>query len=225
MATLSELRTMVRDRVDEPSAAFWTDPQLNRFINEGAREVARRGEVLQTRDEITTVSGVQEYTLPTDVVRVYRVEYQDSSNQIWPLEFRDFNNMDSVWWTRQATTESSRPYWFTMWGYPPTLSIVVYPTPNTSDEVLRTFYYSVPDTITDNNATVPCPMGWEDLIVLYAEYVALRKDGDQRWQEAKSLFEQRINEMIGLTRRWSDQAGMVSERNSFQPGWLYNGDW
>lgn len=225
MSTLAELRVQVRDRLDEPSGAFWTDVQINKWVNEGAREVARRAEVLQTRDEIATVSGTQEYTLPSDVVRVYRVEYEDASNQIWPLEYRDFNNMDSVWWTRQATTDSSRPYWFTMWGYPPTLSIVVYPTPNTTADTIRTFYYSMPATVTQDNATIPCPQGWEDLIVLYAEYVALRKDGDQRWQEAKALFEERLDAMIGLTRRWSDQAGMVSERNSFQPAWLYDGGW
>ncbi len=225
MTTLSEIRQQVRDRIDESNAKFWTNTQIDSWINEGARDLARRGEVLQTRSTITSVAGTQEYTLPTDVVRVYRVEYEDSGGQIWPLEYRDFNNMDSVWWTRQATTESSRPYWFTMWGYPPTLSLVVYPTPANSDEIIRIFYYSVPANVTGDGDTVACPQGWEDCIVLYAEYVALRKDGDPRWQEAKMLYEERVDQMMNLTRRWSDQAGAIAVGTSFQPGWLYGDGW
>jgi hypothetical protein len=225
MATLSELRTQVRDRIDEATAKFWTDTQINSWINEGARDLARRGEVLQTRDEITSIAGTQEYTLPSDVVRVYRVEYEDSSQTIVPLEYRDFNNMDSVWWSRQATTESTRPFWFTMWGYPPDLKIIVYPTPANSDEILRVFYYSVPATVSGDEDPIAVPTGWEDAIVLYAEYVALRKDGDARWQEAKAIYEEKVSQLIDVTRRWSDQAGAVTAQTSFLPGWLVGGEW
>lgn len=223
MATLAELRVQVRDRLDEPSSAFWTDVQINRWINEGVRDVARRGEVIQTKVEIDSVSGAYEYDLPADVVRVYRVEYQDASDQVQSLEYRDFNSMDSVWWTRQKTTESSRPYWYTMWGYPPNLKLTVFPTPSQTDETIRVFYYSVPSAITGDNDTVVIPTGWEDMVILYAEYVALRKDGDQRWSEAKALYEERMGQMNDLTRRWTDQSDSIQYTGGFLPAWLYEG--
>lgn len=223
MASLSEVRVQVRDRLDEPSSAFWTDVQINRWVNEGVRDIARRCEVIQSLQEIPSVAATYQYTLPEDVVRVYRVEYQDSSDQVQPLEYRDFNSMDSVWWTRQKTTESSRPYWYTMWGYPPNLTLTVFPTPSISAETIRVFYYAVPPAVTEDNDELVIPTGWEDLIILYAEYVALRKDGDQRWQEAKTLYEERIAQMNDLTRRWTDQSDSIQFTGGFLPAWLYEG--
>jgi hypothetical protein len=224
MATLADVRTMVRDRLDEATARFWTNAQLDSFINEATRDIARRGEVLQTTSDITVVGGTQEYTMPTNVVRVHRVEHEDSSSMVTPLEYRDFNNMDAVWSTQQKNVQSTRPYWFTLWGYPPNLKIVLYPTPSESGDTIRVFYYQMPAAVTTDGGTVPVPQGWEDLVVMYAEYVALRKDADPRWQEAKILYEERLGNMLDVTRRWSDQAGAVTTGGSFLPAWLHNPD-
>lgn len=229
MATLSDLIDQVRDHLDEPDEEQWTNVQIRKWINEGVRDVARRGEVVQARATIATVSGTQEYSLPTDIVRIHRVEYQDASNQTTALEYRAFNNMDEVWGTQQRIVSSSRPYWFTLWGTPPTLKIVVYPIPSTTSDTIRVFYYSTPaDLATDGSDdadTVTVPQGWEDMVVLYAEYVALRKDRDPRWQEAKQIYEEKISQMIELTRQWSDQAGAITHGAQFLPRWLYAEDY
>lgn len=206
MATLSDVRTKVRDRLDESTATFWTDAQLNRWINDGMREVARLTETLQTTSDIAVTASDGTYTAPTDALRIYRAEFKPTGqSNVYPLEYRDFNTMDEVWWSSQTTTTGT-PALFTMWGFVPSLTIQLYPVPSVAG-TLKVFYYKLPTAVSADNDTIECPAGWEDLIVDYAEYNALRKDRDPRWQEAKGLFEQHVDQCTALTRRWSDQVG------------------
>jgi hypothetical protein len=224
VATLAEVRTQIRDRLDEAAARYWTNAQIDSWINEATRDVARRAEVLQTTSTITTIAGTQEYSMPSDVVRVHRVEHH-SGDAVTPLEYRDFNNMDAVWGTGQKQTTNTRPYWYSLWGYPPNLKVVLFPIPALSDDTIKVFYYRMPAAISGDSTTVPVPQGWEDLVVMYAEYIAFRKDGDPRWTEAKTLYEERLHQMLDVTRRWTDQAGAITTGTSYVPGWLHNPDW
>ena len=44
--TLLQARTEVRALLDESSANFWTDDQINSWLNQGCSDIARRAEVL-----------------------------------------------------------------------------------------------------------------------------------------------------------------------------------
>jgi hypothetical protein len=99
---------------------------------------------------------------------------------------------------------------WTAWGYPPSLKLVLYPIPSESSS-LKVFYYAIPTDIPIDGSTpnvdISLPTGREELVVDFAEYMALRKARDQRWQEAKTLYDEKVQSMIDQTRRWSDQAG------------------
>lgn len=207
METLLELRTSVRDRLAESIASQWLDPMLNRWINEGLQDVARRTETLQDWTDIAATVGLQQYTLPSNIIRVYRTEWRPTSGQVNVMEYRDFNNMDSVWWGSQTTAQST-PVLFTMWGFPPTLKMIVYPSPASAGS-FRVYHYRLPAVLASDTAIAEIPEGWTDLVVSYCEYMALRRDRDPRWQEAKSLYEQSVEQMLDMTRRWTDQAGMI----------------
>lgn len=221
--SLTGLITETRARLNEATAKQWSDVQLTVWINEGLRDIARRTEVLQARTNITAVVGTQEYLMPTDVVRAHRVEYIPSgSNQPnYPLEYRDWQNMDSVWWTSQGITRSTPSLW-TMWGYPPVLKLIVYPTPAVAG-TLRLFYYRLPALLVSGGDVAEVPEGWHDAVTDYCEYSALRRDADGRWTEAKGLYEQKLDELYTNTRRWADQAGSVEVNTNFVPAWLWNG--
>jgi hypothetical protein len=230
VATLNQLITEVRSRLDQivggPVPEQWSDAEITNWLNEGQRDVARRAEVLQANASIPTTVGVQQYDAPPDVIRIHRVEWSAGANQpIYPLEYRDFNSMDSVWWTSQAITQS-RPVWWTAWGFPPNLKLVLYPKPASSG-ALKLFYYRMPVDMVSDTDNADVPTGWEDLLVLWAEHVALRKDADRRWVEAKQLYEERLNQMIEITRRWTDQAdALQSYTGRLVPAWLHGGgDW
>lgn len=239
METLGSLTRQLRLRLDEMSARAWSDEALRRWVYEGACEVAKKTECLQTTTTIDVAGGDQEYDLPTDIVRVYRVEWiPDGDVRNVPLEYRDFNTADAVWWSNQSTA-SADPYMFTMWGFPPQLKLIVYPIPSGVGE-FKVFYYKLPtspfvnlddpdnpvpeeDEAAQDAATIECPEGWHTAVLDYAEYLALRKDSDPRWQESKALFEEKISDLVLTSTRWTDQAGVVvGYGGSALPRWLWD---
>lgn len=217
--TLGQLIEAVRESLAESTESQWDDDMLTRWINDGAGDIARRAEVLQDRNDVDCSDGVAEYTLPTDVLRIHRVEFWFDADPTlkYPLEYRDFQNMDSLWGINQ-TTENT-PSWYTLWGFPPSLKLVLYPVPS-ANGTARVYYYRTPNRQFSTTGTVEIPEGYHDLLVHYAEYRALRRDRDPRWQEAKSLYDEGLFHMIELTRRWSDQSGMIDVGTSHLPGWL-----
>lgn len=208
MTTLEDLRTDVRSHVDESIAVFWTDTELDRWVNEALREVGRRTETIQRQKSYTVVSGQEAYTLPDDMLRIYRVEYRRTTDYIQPLEFRPFNEMDSIWGFSR-TAGGASPEYYSIWSYPGEggQGLYIYPIPQENiNDGLRVFYYAVPRNLEADDDVAEIPAGWEDLVPLYVEYTARRKEAsDNRWREAYELFETRLKEMLKTTRNWSDQ--------------------
>jgi hypothetical protein len=230
VGTLQNLMGDIRSRLDEPSGRMWKDHELIRWVNEGLRDVARRAEVLQASTTIAVSAEDASYTAPTDAIRIYRVEWKATGDTaIYPLEYRDFNSMDSVWYSGQAIAQGY-PAFFTMWGFPPSLTIQLFPVPSEAG-TLNVHYYRLPAALVAEggsaNTTIDLPAGWDDLIVSYVEFCALRKDADPRGQEAKQLYEQTLEDMISRTRRWTDQSDSIQHGGTWLPGWLYGdgGGW
>lgn len=227
--TQKQLLLSLRERLDEEAQSAWKDTELRRWLNEGAKDIARRTEVLQKKATISAVAGTQQYAMSTDIIRVHKVEYtpSGSSQPIYPLTYDDFRNLDAVWWTQQALT-SGTPNFYTFWGFPPSLQIIVYPKPSQAG-TFNIYYFAMPTELaldgSQEASNLELPEGWEDAVVLYAEYMALRKDLRPEWQEAKALYEQMVNDLYSLTRRWTDQSGYISpDTASFSPfgfGWEY----
>lgn len=224
----------IRARLGETSStnSAWTDVELRGWLNEAVRDIARRTESVQNTTDVAFSAGTQEVTLAANILRVHAAEWKEGTfdpatgdTAIYPLEYRDFHTMDAVWWTQQAVT-SSTPALFTLWGYPPALKLVLYPKPYVAGEV-RLHYYEVPtDLATDGTAAstaLTIPEGWIDLAYEYVTYLALRRDRDPRWREAKEEYVEKMEDMLVQTRRWSDQGGVITPQGSFLPAWLVDG--
>lgn len=228
MTTQAQLLADARSRLDEPSQQFYADTEIRRWINQGLKDVARTCETSQTTKVVSLVPGQQQYTAPADTIRIYRVEYQDTTSRIAVLEYRDYNNADSVWWTTQLTVQSTPGMW-TAWGFPPNLKIVLYPIPGTPGSTIKVFYYQSPAELAldggDSNTAVSIPSGREEIVVDFVEYMALRKARDPRWQEAKGLYDEKVRAMFDQTRRWSDQAGTFDEASFPIHPFVWSEDW
>lgn len=224
MVTLAAARLALRERLDEASARQWKDTMLDRWLNEGAKDIARRAEVLQSTATIECEEGTQSYDLPADLIRAHRVVWtSDGEDASYPLEYRDFHSADAVWWTQQSVTQG-RPYLFTMWGAPGAVQAVLYPTPSVAG-TLTVLYYRLPADATLDSDTLDLPAGWEDAAYTYAAYQAMLQDRDQRWQAQKALYEERMEGLMQVTRRYSDQSGMsVIGDYPAVNGWLYEFD-
>lgn len=211
MQTLGELRADVRQRIDETNAAYWTDPTLDFWIAEACRDIARRTECLESVKVIPTVTEQIQYPAPDDAIRIHRIEYRDSGGSVYPLEFRPIDGMDNIWYTFR--TASGVPAFWSWWGYPmvnETSQLYIYPSPSeTLGEGLWVFYYRLPRKAEADDDPVDVPSGWEDLVALYCEYTARRKENSPQWRDAFDLYEGRIENLMGASRHFSDQATYV----------------
>lgn len=228
--TQAEAMLQVRSRLDEPSSVYWTDQDLRIWINDIARDLARRTESLRGTYSQAAVAGTRAYTpmwtATTQPYRIYRVEYTPTGQTTsYPLEYRDPNAADAIWGLAQNQTQGIPAIW-TSWGAPPSISIQVYPTPSVAGTILI-WYYRLPTILatadtSDQNDTIDLVEGWEDVLVDGVEYKAKRRDGDQDWQAAKQEYEQHIEAMMEATLRFTDAAGAVTTpAGGYIPNWLY----
>lgn len=231
--TLLQLRTAVRYAVNELTAALWTDAELNILLNNAVRDIARRAEVIQSfNTSITALAGTAKYSLPTDIVRVHRVEFVPTGQtQTYPLQASTYVEMDQNWGVNQSWA-GAYPQYFVIFGTPGfssganKLQIQVWPVPSQGG-TLNLFYYRVPTTMAADGDIAEIPEGWQDAVVLYAEGEAKRKNRDPSWVECKRMYEEKLSEMLEVTRRYHDQGAFItSGSGSMVPGWLYgNGEW
>lgn len=211
--TLLIARTALRERLSEPTAAAWTDAELNRFLNEGCREIAIRTEYIATSVDVNVAAGTYQVPLTgaAGLLRIHRAEWINtqslgSSDQIYPLSYTQLNNLDSVRGSGQQTM-TGIPSMYSTWGANVTSNspkIVLYPKPSSAG-TLRVWYYRTPVEATLDTDTLACPEGWEHIVYDYAEYRAKLKDGDQSWQVAKQDFETRLTEFKQMFARLVDE--------------------
>lgn len=228
-ATLADLIIDTRERLNETEAAFWSEDVMARWIWEAARDIARRTEWNKKTRYFDIVADQQAYELPDDWFRIHRLEYRQSTGNSWALEWQEFSYMDDIWLSSRET--SGQPQWWTLWGDEDgAQKLHLYPRPSDSiTQGLLMYYYAVPKRVNtdDFNAIVEVPQGWDDLIPLYVEVVARRKEArDSRWQEAQMLYEQKLAEFMKVSRHPTDQENFVSAGGLFggTPGWLTDGD-
>jgi hypothetical protein len=222
--TLQTALTAVRERLDEAGAVYWQDRELQRWLNEGCREIARKTEALRDTADIAATAGVGVYNTPADVLRIHRLEYtMTGNNTIYPLESTTVNHAEAMGWVNQDS--QGIPYIFFTWGFAGadgTPQLYVFPKP-TANGNLKVWYYRTPSEPTGQTDTFEIPQGWEDVIYAYCEYKARMRDGDQQWQAAKMEYQEKLDEMIVLTRDMSDAPTHITQGTSSYGPWWFDG--
>lgn len=218
--TLLEARTQVRDLLDEPVAQFWSDDQLNGWINEAAKDIARKLEWKRASASIAVAATTQTVTAPADVYRIYRIQYTEDGGgtDTYTVEFRGYMEMDQIWGINQEWP-GSYPLYYTLWKVPPTMDIILYPVPSAAGHLTVFYYQQIIEAVADGD-DIDVLEGWEDVSYDYAVYRALRKDADPRWQEFKATYEDKIVDMMTSTRTFQDQAGTFTTGQAALPSWL-----
>jgi hypothetical protein len=220
---LATVRTELRQQLDELSARFWADTELNALLNEGARDVARRTETGETFTQtIPAISGTMKYALPTNFLRAHRVEFQPISTgmpQVYPLQLATYYEMDQYWGSTQFQ-QRSYPGWAVFFGNPPNTIMQIYPVPSQNGN-FNLFYYALPSQLVADTDQLQVTEGWYDVVKDYACWKALMKDRDPRWQDYKQLYEEDLVNMIDVTRKHHDQAGTMTRGGFAQPLFPY----
>ena len=222
--TVAQAITQVRQLIDEPVAQFWSDTQLQSYINQGCADFARRTRTLRDKQQVVVGANVQNYTCPQNYYAVYRVEFQPSSTGqvfIYPLDFMGYNEMDEAWGVYQ-TFPAAWPQAFTLWGNPPNLQIRLFPVPDQSG-VLNVFgYRQSTDTILTTDY-IDVLQGYEEAIYEFGAYKAFRQDNSQSWQDAKNAYETIVMDATNNTGWYTDQPNTVTSGQSQWPPWAMTG--
>jgi hypothetical protein len=221
--TLGEATTEVRALLNEPSQLFWTDAQLQSWINQGCQDVARRAETLWQEVNINVVPYVQNYVFPQDFLNCHRAEYSiANSDQTFNLEYRGINQMDEIWGILH-NLPASWPQYFTIRGNSALgFFLMLYPAP-AAVGTMTVYYYRQAVTVTNVNAYIDVQDGWGDIVFDYAVYKAKRVNQDATWQDALQLYQGNLEQMINKTRNMTDQGEQVTTGIPNWPIYAYGG--
>jgi hypothetical protein len=229
--------------VGNPSARLYTDTEITEWVNDGLRDISRRGENLRTYDTTITIPAYGEnpaapipifalnlggISSSSDILRINRVEYQvgGDSSRVYRLEAATQNYMDNIWNVDQLSTMSYPSYWCTR-GYPGGTGrnayvIQLYPQAAQAGQ-LNIFYYRLPirtdPVVTPANYTVTLDLleGWDDVLIEYAQMKALIKARDPGWKDSQQRYADMITNIIDMASRDTDQPQYFAYDNMLTP--------
>lgn len=219
---LSDLRTAVRDRLDESTAAFWTDAQLNRYLNRAKDRVWSRVRALEedyfdtsrtSQDGSLTIlgetyaassfkitSGTSDYTLPPDFAEMRAMEVITSGYEWVLFRFRDLAK-DEFRAARMLTDNfSPSEFLVDIFGEPAQMRIA--PKSDTALDLRITYVARIADLSADTDRLLlpdPLYLAVEE----YATAMALKQDRSPDAAAYEASGDKIIAEAFGATRRQS----------------------
>jgi hypothetical protein len=223
--TLGTARTEVRSILDEPNPQFWSNAQLNSWLNQGAQDIARQAQALWMQTQVAAVPEQQFYPLPADFLGVHRIDYQlSNSDQTYNLEFRGIKTMDEIWGILHQLP-AAFPQAFYMWndtglpgGQP---YFATYPVVADNGQFIVYYYRNALPATTDSQLLDVTP-AYEDIAYEYAVAKAKRADRDPSWQESKALYDMQLQSMFNKTSRFTDQGDQFTSGTPNWPLYLYS---
>lgn len=175
--TRGELKALVSYWLDDLNFGYFTEDQVNLWLNNGLERLQRRligsGQRYYTKCAVTDcVQGQREYVLPDDFRKIQRLEliisgYATTQEQRRPLTFVTLNQQDLL------STLLGPPARYTIRKN----RIQVYPAADSNIYKLRMYYtYEVFPMVVDSD--VPdAPNQYHEMIALYACEDGFLKDG------------------------------------------------
>lgn len=161
--TLSTIRTQVRSYLDEPTAADWTDVELNRLINQRYHRLFSAITTVFEDYRITfatadLVANQQEYTLPADFFKIRRIEinYDISNSDSQNQKATPVSGVDGIR-TQLGDTNGStilrNPVYYILGD---TIGFLPIPT-KSGEEAIQMWYVPVLPDLTSDSSTVDIP--------------------------------------------------------------------
>lgn len=145
------MRTRLRRKLDETTEGYWSDDELNDYINEAYYYYwqwllnARDNRALKSTT-LNIVAGTAEIALPSDFIAARLVEKVED-NATYPIEW--FERFDESNYTSGVTYSSHYPNFTVRFVGS---NLVLEPTPNTSETGgIKLTYYYYPTELTDDD--------------------------------------------------------------------------
>ena len=220
--TLSTMRSEVYNRLGE-RAGFYTDAQINLWLNDGMDDIALRLEPKVSSATISTVANTTEYELPSNLISIKTSLFLDDSTDTWremeETSYLELFRENPSW---ESDTIAQIPF---KWYWRPEMVIGVYPKPvAATTDGLRIIFTCRPDEM-DADADVTTMPDWLDrAVVLYAVFRARLKDrDDQRALVARAEWEKSVDEGgILINKHRKEHAPRLEPKQKGYREWWYN---
>jgi len=108
--TFQEVRESVRRTLQDTDGNYWSDDELNDYIDEGQLEFVRHTAALRGEAPITVKENQDAYTLPEDCIEILRVE-DSEGNALVPTTSNDLQRRCGNFRNRTSTT-GGKPEWY-----------------------------------------------------------------------------------------------------------------
>ena len=200
---------MCRDLLNEEVSGFWSDAQLNRYIELSNKRLnsiiaATRQDYFTISATFNTIAGTRSYTMPGDAVYIRRMEIYNSadSNYIVKLDELRFPRMEANgdW----LFSQNAQPQRYTIVG----THFDLLPIPDAIYPI-RIYYDNLRIALVDDIDVPASPLDFHDMIAFYACGLA-KKQNEVDDEGFMALFNVRKSELIQiLTRRGSDDPQFV----------------
>lgn len=227
--TLSDLRTAIRDNLDEATASFWTNPQLLRFINRAKDRVwvevrklkddyflvnrASTDGVVTILSESYATSSFQiptgdtfTRTLPPDFSEMKRIEVITSDYEDVQFQYRDYADPDFR--VLRALTSDQTPSLF-LFDIVSERTMAYAPRSNTALDLRIWYVQSLADLSADTD-TMEIPHPLYLAVEAYATASAQIMDRDANaavWEQRAKAY---IAEMFGAHARQTQDPEFVT---------------
>lgn len=202
-----KMRLEVRRAIDELTAEFWTDAEINDWLNEGAKTLVAIAQPLQMMTQFNTIANQQEYVLNPDIDEIFSVNFNDGSN-LYQLEPCDAKSVQ--WGTPSTSTYPTHFYLrfqsLATGGHAqsgiilgpvsddnaePQMTLGLHPSPQVTGKAVTISYYARHVLMTNDLQVPQIPVEFHRGIVYYA--VAQAKVKDEAYAESDKFMEKFSN--------------------------------
>ncbi|MFA5166706.1 MAG: hypothetical protein WC449_05475 [Candidatus Paceibacterota bacterium] len=170
----SAIRTFARALLAEPTAATYTDAEINIWINEGMKEVCSRTRCYTIYAYLTLVNATQSYTPLVTAAPVTNMigtlSVVDYAGLAVPeLDFQKIGTLPIIPGTPSYWKQSNKTIWIS--PAPNAVFVVANPT-------WYVWLYGFPADMTDDANTPDIPYNYHWLLALYAAFIGKLKTND-----------------------------------------------
>lgn len=151
-----EIRALARKNLGETTASFWTDAELNTYINLAGHDLADKAKCIRTNGYFTTVADTAEYTLnsaltnPVCLFQVYHLTDGTTWLELDQTTKEELNHENTGWLSVDASVPQK--FWYDIEEN----LIYLYPKPNAANagtNYARVWYAKDYSDITSDNTT------------------------------------------------------------------------
>ena len=209
--TPSEVLTDIRNQINEQSAGFYSDEEIYAYMWNGEKILAETTGCAETTDStLTTVAAQREYTIPSTVATLLRVEYDS-----YKLKKIDLTQLDQIEGkTYGGITTSGDPVYYYEFGNKIGLSSIP-----TAAKTLKLWVIAIPTKLTSTSTAFTIPNRYGDYLTDYCLFRMWAKDQqndmadrfENRWEKNLSTVESKWKDV-----KFRDNYIQVKDEDQFE---------